>query len=222
VSAGQPTVMRTLLRNERRAALRIAAVTPFVPDLFIRDGLDDIGRLGGVAFGGRSPDLIVVAAELADLPATTADLANPRSDDRVHAGDNFIYVRVSNRKAVDTTADVELFWADANPPTSAAPDPDGPLSDATKWQPVPAVGAAVNVTVPAGGAVLVEFRFSNRPAPVAGTANALAFVALIKAHDPGDPEPDKTRVTDPASVWRFFLQLADSNNAALRTVLYAS
>ena len=222
--AGQPTVMKTLLRRERRAAFRLTPVSPFVPDVYVRDGLDDIGRLGGVAFGGRSPDILVFQAEIpAPLRAGVASLTtDPRSGDRVATGDNFVYVRVLNRKAVDTAVDVELFWAQANPPTSAAADPAGPLSDNTKWQAVPAVGAVTNVVVPAGGAVLVEFKFSARPAAVAEIANALAFIALIKAHNPGDPEPLKSRVTDPASVWRFFLQGADANNAALRTVLYAA
>ena len=224
VPAGQPTAMKTLLRNQRRAAFRVAPVTPFVPDLYIRDGLDDIGRAGGVAFGGRSPDILVVQSELpAPLLSGVASLVtDPRNSDRVATGDNFVYVRVLNRKAADTAVDVELFWAQANPPTSAAAAPTGPLSDNTKWQAVPAVGAVTNVNVPANSAVLVEFKFTARPAPVVDIANALAFIALIKSHGPGDPEPDRRRVTDPASVWRFFLQSADSNNAALRTVLYAA
>ena len=222
--AAQPLVMKTLLRNQRRVALRIAPIPSFVPDLYVRDGLDDIGRLGGVAFGGRSPDILVFQAEIpAPLRAGVASLTtDARSGDRVAAGDNFVYVRVLNRKALDTAVDVELFWAQATPPTSAAADPAGPLSDNTKWQAVPAVGAVTNVVVPASGAVLAAFKFSTRPAPVADIANALAFIALIKAHDPGDAEPLKARVTDPASVWRFFLQSADANNAALRTVLYAA
>ena len=224
VPAGQATAMKTLLRNERRVAFRLAPVTPFVPDLFIRDGLDDTGRLGGVAFGGRSPDIIVAPAALADLPGATADLANPRSADRLAAGDNFVYVRVQNRNAVDTPVDVELFWAQANPAFSAAADPAGPLTDNTHWQVVPPLVAAgnVNVTVPANGAVLVGFKFSARPAPVAGIVNALALIALLKSHDGLDPEPLKARVTDGASMRRFFLQLADANNAALRTVRYAA
>ena len=223
VPAGQPTAMKTLLRNERRVAFRLAPVMRFVPDLFIRDGLDDTGRLGGVAFGGRSPDILVVPAALADLPGATADVVNPRSADRVAAGDSFVYVRVQNRKGVDTPVDVELFWAQANPAFSAAVDPAGPLTDNTHWQVVPPLVAAgnVNVTVPANGAVLVGFKFSARPAPTAGVVNALAFIALLKSHDGADPEPLRTRVSDAASFMRFFLQLADSNNAALRAVRYA-
>ena len=219
--AGQPVAMKTLLRRERRAAFRVAPVTPFVPDLFIRDGLDDTGRLGGVAFGGRSPDIIVVQAPLADLAGTTADLANPRSADRVTLGDNHIYVRVQNRKPSDTLVDVELFWAQGNPPISAVVDPAGPMTDNTKWQAVPADGAVVSVNVPGSGAVLVKFKLSNPPAPTAGIVNALAFIALIKSHDGADPEPLRTRVSDAASFMRFFLQLADANNAALRAVRYA-
>lgn len=223
VPAGQPTVMATLLRRERRAAFRVAPVTPFVPDLFIRDGLDDTGRLGGVAFGGRSPDILVLPAAPADLPATTLDLSNPRSADRVRPGptDNFIYVRVQNRSAIDTPVDVELFWASSNPAISALADPAGPVTDNTKWQAAAGLGPVANVVVPARGAVLVAFKVSNAPAPTAGLPNALAFIALIKASNPGDPKPSRTRVTDAASFWRFFLQLADSNNAALRTVRYA-
>ena len=222
--AGQPTVLNTLLRNERRAAFRVAPVTPFVPDLYVRDGLDDIGRLGGVAFGGRSPDILFFTTQPPALPLASfaGAVTDARSADRVTVGDNFVYVRVLNRKAVDTPVDVELFWAQANPPTSAAADPAGPLSDNTKWQAVPALGTVTNVVVPANGVVLVGFKFSARPAPVADIVNALAFIALIKSHNPGDPEPLKSRVTDPASVWRFFLQGADANNAALRTVLYAA
>lgn len=220
--AGQPTAMKALLRRERRVAFRLAPVTAFVPDLFIRDGLDDIGRLGGVAFGGRSPDIIVVQAPLADLPGATADTANPRSADRVVVGDNHLYVRVQNRKAVDTLVDVELFWAQGNPPTSAAADPAGPASDNTKWQVVPADGAVSSVNVPANGAVLVKFKLANALAPTAGIVNALAFIALIKSHDGLDREPLRSRVTDAGSFSRFFLQLADANNAALRTVRYAA
>lgn len=223
VPAGQPTVMATLLRRERRAAFRVAPVTPFVPDLFIRDGLDDTGRLGGVAFGGRSPDIIVVPAALADVPGATADLANPRSADRVLPGpaDNFVYVRVQNRTAVATPVDVALFWAKSNPATSAAVDPAGPVTDNTKWQAAVGLGPVANVAVPAGGAVLVGFKISNLPAAEAGLANSLALIALINASNPGDAQPLRTRVRDAASFSRFFLQLADSNNAALRTVRYA-
>ena len=221
--AGQPTVMASLLRRERRAAFRVAPVTPFVPDLLIRDGLDDSGRLGGVAFGGRSPDILVVPAALADLAATALDLANPRSDDRVHAGpaNNFVYVRVQNRSAVATPVDVELFWAKSSPAISAAADPAGPVTDNTKWQAAAGIGAVANVVVPANGAVLVGFTVNSAPAAEAGLANSLAFIALINASNPGDAKPVRTRVTDAASFWRFFLQLADSNNAALRTVRYA-
>jgi hypothetical protein len=221
--AGQPTVMATLLRRERRAAFRVAPVTPFVPDLFIRDGLDDTGRLGGVAFGGRSPDIIVVPAALVDLAGTTLDLANPRSADRVLPGpaDNFIYVRVQNRSSVATPVDVELFWAKSNPALSAAADAAGPVTDNTKWQAAVGLGPVANVLVPAKGAVLVGFKLGHVPAAAAGLANSLAFIALIKASGAGDAKPLRTRVTDAASLWRFFLQLADANNAALRTVRYA-
>ncbi|HWS13630.1 MAG TPA: hypothetical protein VN279_12565, partial [Rhodocyclaceae bacterium] len=222
VGAGAPTVMRTLLRNERRVALRIAPVRPFVPDLYVRDGLDDVGRLAGVAFGGRSPDIIVVPAAPGDPVAEFANLADDRAGDRVrgNGGDNVVYVRVHNRKNVDTAADVELFWALPNALVSAAAGQAGPPFDASKWQVIAPIDA-VNVTVPARGNRLARFDFSAAPAPVADFPNAIAFVALIRSHDSADPAPQRAGVDTPDEFWRLFAQLVNSNNAALRAVRYA-
>jgi hypothetical protein len=217
----QPVVMAALLRRERRAAFRVAPVTAFVPDLYIRDGLDDVGDLGGVAFGGRSPDIIVVFDDPGDPATAFADLGNPRSSDRIRVGgDNLIFVRVHNRAAFDTSTDVELFWARPNTATVAAPGPGGPPFDNTQWQAVTAVGAAQDVNVPANGTTFVKFHLPNAPAPEAGTPAALALIALIKSHAGPDPEPLRSRVTDLATFWRFFRELSDSNNAALRVLRY--
>lgn len=221
VVAGQPTVLATLLRRERRAALRVVPVQPFVPDLYIRDGLDDLGDLGGVAWGGRSPDIIVVAAAPADPAAEFADGNDPRRADRVRPGENFIYVRVHNRAALATDADVELFWARPAPRTSSAAAAGGPVIDNTQWQVVAAVGPAATLGVPARGTALAAFRLPDAPAPDADAPGTLAFIALIRAHSGADPEPVRSRVTDLASFWRFFRELADANNAALRALRYA-
>ncbi len=217
-----PTVMRELIRNERRAALRVVRAEPFVPDLYIRDGLDDDGRLGGVAFGGRSPDIIVVAAAPADPVVTFNDLGDDRAGDRVRGGggNNVVYVRVHNRKDVDSAADVELFWAVPNLPVSAVPDQASPPFDQAKWKVIAAVDA-LNVTVPARGTKLARFDFSAAPAPEPGIPNAIAFIALIKSRDGLDPVPVRTEVDTPAKFWRLFLQLGNANNAALRALRYA-
>lgn len=219
--AGLPEAMTTLVRNERRVAVRVAPVTVFRPDLFVRDGLDDDGRQGGVAFGGRSPDIIVVEAALADPAQAFKDLGDPREGDRVrgNGGNNVVYVRVHNRKEVDTAADVELFWALPNAPVTTAPDQAGPPFDASKWKVIAPIDA-LNVTVPARGTKLARFDFSAAPAPEPDFPNAIAFIALIKSHDGVDPEPVRTGVDTQVEFWRLFLELADSNNAALRAIRY--
>jgi hypothetical protein len=220
--ASPPTVMRDLIRNERRAALRVVRADAFVPDLYIRDGVDDDGRLGGVAFGGRSPDIIVVAAAAGDPADEFKDLGDAREADRVrgNGGANVVYVRVHNRKPVETNAVVELFWALPNLPVSAAAGQASPTFDHTKWQAVGPV-AAGSVPVPAGGHALVRFDFSAAPAPEPGFPNALAFIALIRSNDPGDPLPQRIGVDTQDEFWRLFLGLASSNNAALRALRFA-
>lgn len=220
--ANPPTVMANLIRNERRAALRVVRADAFTPELFIRDGLDDDGRLGGVAFGGRSPDIVVVPAAPADPADAFKDLGDDRVADRVqgNAGANVVYVRVHNRKAADTAVDVELFWALPNLPVSVAPGRPGPPFNAANWQVIAPVNA-VNLTVPAGGTALARFDFSAAPAPVADFPNAIAFIALIKSHDGLDPEPVRTEVDTQPEFWRLFLARANSNNAALRALRYA-
>jgi len=220
--ANPPTVMSNLIRNERRAAFRVVRAEPFVPDLFIRDGLDDDGSAGGTAYGGRSPDIIVVAAPPADPADAFKDLGDDRAADRVrgNGGNNVVYVRVHNRKAADTSADVQLFWALPNLPVSATPGQASPPFDQANWQVIAPVDA-VNITVPARGTRLARFDFSAAPAPEPGFPNALAFIALIKSRDGLDPEPVRAGVNTQAEFWRLFLELGNSNNAALRALRYA-
>lgn len=220
--ANPPTVMATLIRNERRAAFRVVRADPFVPEVFIRDGLDDDGRLGGVAYGGRSPDIIVVAAAPADPAEEFKDIGHDRAGDRVRGSGaaNVVYVRVHNRKAADTAVDVQLFWALPNFPVSAAPGQPSPPFNAANWQVIAPVDA-VNITVPAKGSKLARFDFSAAPAPEADIPNSIAFIALIKSHDGLDPEPVRTEVDTQPEFWRLFLERANSNNAALRALRYA-
>jgi hypothetical protein len=221
-AANPPTVMRELIRNERRAALRVVRAEAFVPDLYIRDGVDDDGRLGGVAFGGRSPDIIVVAAAPADPADEFKDLGDARDADRVRGsgGANVVYVRVHNRKPVDTAAVVDLFWALPHLPVSGAAGQASPTFDSSKWQVIAPV-AAGSITVPASGHALARFDFNAAPAPEPGFPNALAFMALIRSSDPGDPLPQSVGVDTQDEFWRLFLGLASSNNAALRALRFA-
>jgi len=218
--AAPSEVMATLVRNERRVALRIAPVGAFVPDLFVRDALDDDGQLGAVAAGGRSPDIIVVAAAPADPATAFADLDDERDADRVQpdGAANVVYVRVHNRSLVDVAADVELFWARPNAATAPA-TPSGPF-DASSWQLIAPVDA-VNITVPARGTRLARFDFNAAPAAVPGVPDALAFIALVRSHDGTDPTPQRAGVDTADEFWRLVSTLANANNAALRALRLA-
>ena len=113
-AAAPAATIPALITAERRAALRVVAVGPFVPDVFIRHGADDHGVPGVVPFGGRSPDIIVMQDPVGappDVRFKFRDLNSPRLDDRLRSGTNFIFVRVHNRKNIDVNVDVELFWA---------------------------------------------------------------------------------------------------------------
>jgi hypothetical protein len=214
--------MAALIRGERRAALRVVRAEAFAPDFFIRDGVDDDGRVGAVAFGGRSPDIIVVENAPADPATAFADLGDDRAGDRVRGGggNNVVFVRVHNRKAAAANADVALFWALPNAPLSNDAATAGLPFDAAKWQAIAPV-AAVNIVVPASATALARFDFNAAPPPVAGFPNALAFVALIRSHDALDPEPQRAGVDTPGEFWRLFTELANADNAALRALRYA-
>src|SRR5262249_43332444 len=92
-----PTVIDNVVRGERRAAPRAVGVLPLDRRAFVRDGVDDAGAVvPAVAFGARSPDIIVVQDEV-DPRAQFGDLLDRHPTDRVTGSrDNFVYVRVFN------------------------------------------------------------------------------------------------------------------------------
>ena len=221
VPGAMPLNLGQLVRQERRAAYRRVAVTRFTPDVYLRDSVEDDGTRGAVAFGGRSPDIIVVASRAVDPAVEFADLLDARAGDRLRAGPagNFIYVRVHNRREAAIRARVELFFVK---PGNPALPPFNPAN----WTAVAAISppAAADVDVPAGGNRLVEFEWNAAPPPdaPAGVMPALGLIALVQsAPDAIDPHPIAARVSDVKSFWQFFRALADSNNAAFRMVLYS-
>ncbi len=91
-----------------RAALRVIEVRQDV--IYIRDGMDDKGPFGSIAWGGRSPDIIVKQTPAAPTPEEEfADLTDQRLGDCVKAGTNHVYVRVFNRTQPVVNVDVRLF-----------------------------------------------------------------------------------------------------------------
>jgi hypothetical protein len=220
VPAAMPVNVAAAVRQDRRVAYRRVAVTRFTPDVYVRDSVEDDGTLGATAFGGRSPDIIVVPSRPADRDLAFADLLDARAGDRLSAAPstNFVYVRVHNRRAAEIRARVDLF--SVKPVSTAAP-----LFDPANWTAAAALSppGAAEVTVPPNGHALVEFEWNTAPAPdaPAGVMPSLGLIAFVQSvPDALDPHPVVSRVTDASSFWRFFRALADSNNAAFRVVLY--
>jgi len=223
--AALPVVMRDVIRRERRCAFRLVAVDPYRPDVFVRDDVEDTGVASSGSFAGRSPDIIVRQAVVADPATTFADLLDTHATDRIQAGSHqVIYVRVHNRRNVQVQAQVDVFWTKPNAATAAA-DPHAPVFDGTKWASVTPVGVA-QVTVPPGGWAFANLTWQAADVPpkdaTAGAFNAIGIVALVSsAEGVQDRAPQAARVRDAASFWQFFGRTADSNNAAFRVVLYA-
>jgi len=226
-AAQRPTgVALTWATAERRAALRIL---PVIPDrVFIRDGLDDLGQRGAVAWGGRSPDIIVMTKAAADaIPQATADnmttgpfanLNDARRGDRVRPGDNTVFVRVHNRGSVAVNAQVRLYRAPLDNVASGA-----------AWAQVNAAPAAVN-GIPARGWRTARIQLPAIPAdPVpalpAPWGKAFVLAAIVRAVSPaGGAElesfPDVAAITNVAELWSTFTRAALANNAAFRALRF--
>ena len=207
----------------RQAALRVTPVEHAA--VFVRDGLDDFGKRGSVAWGGRSPDLLVLRKAVADaIPAADlnaplgplGNLLDPRRGDRIRIGnDNAIFVRVHNRHNVRVHVDVDLYQAPLVHPTVAG-----------AWT---QIGARVQVRDldPAHWKV-ARFDFTAAdPAPAQTEPWAKAFVlaAVIRAVDAVEninleDMPDINTVAGPDAFWLFFTHRQQATNAALRALRF--
>jgi len=201
--------------QERRTALRIVHMGDLpLPDLYIRNAVDDDGRRNSVLTSTRSPDIIVVASAPASPPAVAfRDLLDIRPQDHLHSGSqNWIYIRVHNRGSALVKAEVELWAvkikADMTPDFLPA-----------NWQLLtPASPGKLEFDVPANDWALGSITWTaGDPAP--GEANkSYILVALIKSGDNNDPLPDKSAVTSLASFWDFLGRRAGSDNVAGRAL----
>jgi hypothetical protein len=204
-----PLASPNLIAAERRAALRVVDVQPFAPEVFVRDGADDSGDAGAVAWGGRSADIIPSETDVPDPDERFKDLADLRTADTLVGGKkNYLYVRVHNRKNVKLTADVELFRA-----------PYDTLHQPGTWQPI---GARVTVVdVPEKGWKFApKIEWDGPPPGDPGPSKVHLVVALITRA--GDPKPGTGAINDIDSFWRFFLEGAPANNASLRALRWHS
>jgi hypothetical protein len=210
---------------ERKAALRIL---PVVPDrVFIRDGLDDPGQRGSVAWGGRSPDIIVMtkaaadalvaAGHIDDATGPFGNLNDARRGDRVRQGDNTVWVRVQNRGSVPVNGEVRLY----NIPPAA-------ISPGTGWTQVGATVVVANI--PPRGWKMARIELAAVPAdPPTGLpapwGKAYVLAALVKALNPPDGAvlediPDVTTVTGVDEFWTLFNRGPLANNAAFRSLRF--
>lgn len=210
------------VRGERRAALHVAGVTR--DTILIRDVTGDRGERGGVAWGGRSPDIIVRQAQVnAGLLATEfANLADAHAGDVARGGNNFVYVRVTNRTKLPIAQSVVRLFRVLRPALTV-PGPNG-----ANWREIIAPTATVT-NIAAEGWGIAEFPMPLPDAtgddpdpdnPVGQKGIILVAVANVTdgAGTVLDPFPDFADITDVESFWRFFNGGALGNNAAMRAL----
>lgn len=213
-----PRKPNSLVEQDRRTALRITTVETYNPDPFCRDGTDDLG-LGAIAWGGRSPDIVVleasVAATLGDLNIALADLSDCRPDDRLKGTDNHqIYVRVHNRRKLPVANIKVRFFGiqldNIHKPTSwvSLGNVDIANIDAEKWLFTPPV----------------EWNKPPDPSPNS-SYKVWLIAAIIGMTDPAGPDdesPDHTAISTVQEFWRFFLEGGRNNNATLKGIRWVS
>jgi photosystem II stability/assembly factor-like uncharacterized protein len=205
-----PTLAAGLPRTERRAALRIVDVAVFTPDVFVRDGIDDDGALGAVAWGGRSSDIIVRQTAEADPDAAFTDLTDLRRGDKVKGGvTNFVYVRVHNRRSVPLNAKVAVMAV-----------PFAKFGTQSDWLPI---GGEVDVpnVPPKSSKFAPQIEWTGVVDPDASPTNPFkAYIVIAVVYGEGEPQPDLTAVTNLDTAWRFFLRADTANSTAMRGIRY--
>jgi hypothetical protein len=165
-----------------------------------------------VAWGARSPDIIVLQAPEADPDATFNDLADRRPADKIKGGvTNHIYVRVHNRRNVPLSAEVDLYQV-----------PFATMEQAGTWV---RLGAAIAVNdIPAKGWKFTPaIQFANPPDPDPLSPHpyrVYLLVAVVNRAD--DPMPNIAAITSIDLFWQFFLRQPIGNNAAMRALRFES
>ncbi|HYI00863.1 hypothetical protein [Hyalangium sp.] len=212
-----------LVQAERRVGLLVTRVRR--ESAYIRDGVDDLGRRGSVAWGARSPDILVMRkaagdaftpAQLEDQAGPLSNLNDPRRGDRVKEGnDNAIFVRVHNPHDADIKVEVRLTWS---------------------FQESVSSGPWVEVATPANPAVLARIpaeqwrlaRFDlTAPDPSTRPAHgqAILLAASVRVLDPDDnteidPAPNISLFADADAFWNLFNRGSGGSRAALRALRY--
>lgn len=152
-----------------------------VPDVYLRDFVGDTGDVHSGAISA-SPDIILRTASVANPQSAFGEGSGTENSDSLgssaEAGhDNFIYVRVRNRKGLPASAvTVTVYWS-----------PPATLVTSDLWT---LVGSTILPTVPAGNLLTV----SNAivwPAAKIPTSGHYCFIGLVgNAFDPAPAPAD--------------------------------
>jgi serine protease len=194
------------LRGVMPDLARVAAKISAIPDIFIRDSLQDVGAVPN-SLVYQSPDIILRSApsnnpsnEFGDGSLSATQL---EPNDPVRPGlPNYIYVRMRNRTSVAAAgARAKVYWSEAS--SLVAP---------VHWH---LIDQTNSINVPGGGSLAVASLPAWIPAagelPVSGHG---CLVAVLEHElDPAPPLiPPTDPETDAPTSWQTFLDYAGRNN----------
>lgn len=188
---------------------KIALQLGAVPDVYIRDSVGDAGVVPNVNVF-QSPDIILRSTASLNLVGDFGEgspTANtvPANDPAMANADNYIYVRIRNRSAVDATAvTATIYWSEAS--ALVAP---------IDWHLIGQINAG---TVPGGGALHVAGPFTWHPAPgqLPAAGHGCFVVVLDQALDPQPPSLPAAVGTKALGWTEFLAYVGNNNNVAWR------
>ncbi len=180
-TAGVLATYRNALRLETDAHGAPPHTACFVPDVYVRDNLQDEGLQPLVGGGiSRSPDINHYRQQLADPAATLGSAAAQDRDDLFedveYGQSNYVYVRLQNRGDASGDATVDVYWM--RPSTLPTP---------ASWN---LIGTIPATTVDVGDFdVAGPLTWNTVPAE-----GHYCFVAVVGA--PADPAPAHGSISD--------------------------
>ena len=180
--------------NAHACMVNVQTNHPFSPaDVYIRDSLSDTGvepYIGSPLC--YSPDIIIRKTAVANPQTAFADMTVDPGSDKVEIGnDNYIYIRVHNKGAINSDIHVRVYFAPLT--TTCTPDQwkyigqidfydvaagGDAVSDALVWEIVPDPGTVGHFCIIAS----IEGFRDHHPDPV-GISNASQYMHFIRDHN---------------------------------------